>query len=123
MRDFVTKDVQVLNSERVIGYNTYNNILEQEQGQSQDIQIDSNSDFYNVTVNFIMKRKSSGKQANQPKELPIQDYENSLNEVEKHQQKQQQEKADSDEENEPKVIMPNELKIPKVNETVNVEED
>jgi len=29
MRDFVTKDVQVLNSERIIGYNTYNNILEQ----------------------------------------------------------------------------------------------
>lgn len=30
LRDFVTKDVQVLNSERIIGYNTYNNILEQE---------------------------------------------------------------------------------------------
>jgi len=30
LRDFVTGDVQVLNSERIIGYNTYNNILEQE---------------------------------------------------------------------------------------------
>lgn len=28
LRDFVTKDVQVLNSERIIGFNTYNNILE-----------------------------------------------------------------------------------------------
>jgi hypothetical protein len=56
LRDYVTKDVQVLNSERIIGYNTYNNILEQEKGR-KSLAIDNNSDFYNVTVNFIMKRK------------------------------------------------------------------
>jgi hypothetical protein len=37
LRDFVTKDVQVLNSERIIGYNTYNNILEQEQGMNKNL--------------------------------------------------------------------------------------
>lgn len=116
LRDYVTKEVQVLNSERIVGYNTYSNILEQEQGQKKDISIDSNSDFYNVTVNFIMKRKQSGQKGNQgPKELPISLYENSINEVERHQQKQAQEKADqqAEEESEPKVIMPNELTLPK----------
>jgi hypothetical protein len=114
LRDFVTKDVQVLNSERIIGYNTYNNILEQEQGK-KDSNIDNNSDFYNVTVNFIMKRKSGSKQDIQvPKELPIAVYENSINEVEKHQSKLAQEKAEqvAEEESEPKIIMPSELKIP-----------
>ena len=29
-RDSVTKDIQVLNSERIVGYNTYSNILDKE---------------------------------------------------------------------------------------------
>ena len=75
LRDFVTKDVQVLNSERIIGYNTYNNILAQSHNLNSD-----NADYYNVTVNFIMKRSTSGKQITR-KELPIQVYEKSVAEV------------------------------------------
>jgi hypothetical protein len=59
-----------------------------------------------------MKRKSSNKFNSGPKEIPISVYENSLMEVERHQSKVAQEKAESlaEEENEPHVIMPNELK-------------
>lgn len=103
LRDFVTKDVQVLNSERIIGYNTYNNILAQEH---RDINLASdNSDYYNVTVNFIMKRSTTSK-SNTRKELPIQVYENSVAELEIKKQKKE---SEADEDNEPKVIMPNEL--------------
>lgn len=61
-----------------------------------------------------MKRKSNNKLNNGPKEIPIQVYENSLAEVEKHQVKVAQEKADTlaEDENEPHIIMPSELKIP-----------
>lgn len=63
-----------------------------------------------------MKRKASYKANSGPKEIPIQVYENSLMEVERHQNKVAQEKAESlaEEENEPHVIMPSELKIPSV---------
>jgi len=65
-----------------------------------------------VTVNFITKRKPqiiNGKQISQgPKELPLNVYENSIQEVEKQQMIQSQEKAEqlADEESEPRVIMP-----------------
>lgn len=80
-----------------------------------DRQIDQNSDFYNVTVNFIMKRRGKGG-SHAPKELPIQVYENSINEAEKNQQKAAIEAAQQsvDDDSEPKVIMPNDIKtIPK----------
>ena len=87
MRDQVTKDVQVLNSERIIGYNTYNDILENT--KSSFTELEDNSDFYNVTVNFIVKRKPtnpSGKAvATQHKELQVADYEKAISQVEKSQ--------------------------------------
>lgn len=117
VRDFITKDVQVLNAERIVGYNTYNNILEKQ--HSKALNSDSNSDFYNVTVNFVMKRKPTivaagnreGKPAIVQKELPISVYENSIAEAEKINRERKAEQ-EADEANEPKVIMPSEIKIP-----------
>ena len=54
LRDAVTQDVQVLNSERIIGYSTYSNILERDKMlASMD-----DADYYNVTVNLVVKRGS-----------------------------------------------------------------
>ena len=54
-RDNVAKEVQVLTSEKIIGYNTYSNILDQTQKLQSSM---DDSDYYNVTVNFIVKRNS-----------------------------------------------------------------
>ena len=110
LRDFVTKDVQVLNSERIIGYNTYNNILEKSKHLNSE-----NADYYNVTVNFIMKRNTAGgKAANAHRELPIQVYEKSVAEVVSQKQKRADDAQDED--NEPKVIMPAEIAKNKLSE-------
>jgi hypothetical protein len=92
VRDFVTKDVQVLNSERIIGYNTYNNILQ----RSKEPDTDQSADFYNVTVNFVMKRTAPGDKHDRlrPKDLPVSVYESSVNALELHQQQLAQEKAE-----------------------------
>lgn len=121
VRDYITKDVQVLNAERIVGYNTYNNILEKQ--QSKALNSDSNSDFYNVTVNFVMKRKGAapvaGNREGKPivqKELPISVYENSIAEAEKISREKAEQ--DTDEANEPKVIMPSEIKLPPKDKSV-----
>ena len=54
MRNSVTKDLQVLNSEHIIGYNTYS-MIQKDMSQSQAM---DDSEYYNVTVNFIVKRGS-----------------------------------------------------------------
>lgn len=106
----------MLNSERIVGYNTYNNILENK--KSKQTFADNNSDFYNVTVNFVMQRKSNaakegGKQSVAQKELPISVYENSIVEAEKvNQEIKMQAEQEAESSNEPKVIMPNEIKLP-----------
>lgn len=56
-RDHVAKEVQVLTSDRILGYNTYNGILAGDDKIQASME-DGNSDYYNVTVNFIVKRSS-----------------------------------------------------------------
>ena len=53
-KDSVTQDVQVLNSERIIGYSTYSNLLEKDKLMTNM----DDSDYYNVTLNFVIKRFS-----------------------------------------------------------------
>lgn len=43
----------MLNSERIIGYNTYSNILDKEKVMATSIE---DADYYNVTVNFVVKK-------------------------------------------------------------------
>jgi hypothetical protein len=53
-KDSVTQDVQVLNAERVIGYSTYSNLLEKDKLMTNM----DDSDYYNVTINLVVKRAS-----------------------------------------------------------------
>lgn len=53
-KDSVTQDVQVLNSERIVGYSTYSNIL----GGERLMTNMDDSDYYNVTLNLVVKRSS-----------------------------------------------------------------
>lgn len=54
-RDHIGKEVQVLTSDRILGYNTYAKILDKDAQVQASIE---NPDFYNVTVNFIVQRNS-----------------------------------------------------------------
>lgn len=51
-RDSISS-IEVLENDRIMGYSTYDNILSQTHSFSMD---DRESDFYNVTVNFVVKR-------------------------------------------------------------------
>lgn len=53
-KDSVTQDVQVLNSERIVGFSTYSNLLEKDRLMTNM----DDSDYYNVTVNLVVKRFS-----------------------------------------------------------------
>jgi hypothetical protein len=53
-KDSVTQDVQVLNSERIVGYSTYSNLLEKDKLMTNM----DDSDYYNVTLNLVVKRSS-----------------------------------------------------------------
>lgn len=55
LRDSVTKDIQVLNSEKMIGYNM---MLGGEKNAMNNMD-DAGSDYYNVTVNLVIKRGSA----------------------------------------------------------------
>jgi len=55
LRDSVTKDIQVLNSEKLIGYNM---MLGGEKNAANNMD-DAGSDYYNVTVNLVIKRGSA----------------------------------------------------------------
>ena len=57
----------MLNSEKIIGYNTYSNILEKDKMIQETME---DSDYYNVTVNFVVKRNS--KFASDQKTAPVQ---------------------------------------------------
>jgi len=52
IRDQLTS-VEVIDHDRIMGYSTYNDILTQTRSFDMD---DRESDFYNVTVNFVVKR-------------------------------------------------------------------
>ena len=66
LRNGVAKEIQVLNSERIIGYSTYSGMLRNDKGEvGQQQQSDhdhsllltnDDSDYYNVTVNLIVKK-------------------------------------------------------------------
>lgn len=51
LRDSVTKDIQVVNSEKLVGYNMM-------LGGKESID-EAGSDYYNVTVNMVIKRGSA----------------------------------------------------------------
>jgi len=51
-RDSVNS-VDVIDSGKILGFSTYNNILTQ---QKTTDMVDRESDFYNVTVNFVLRR-------------------------------------------------------------------
>ena len=59
MRDTVTNEVQVLNSERIIGYDTFSQVQNQRADKIDAAMERADSDYYNVTVNFIMMRKGN----------------------------------------------------------------
>jgi hypothetical protein len=46
------KNIEVIDSSKLIGFNTYNDIMNNEKSSLDD----SESDFYNVTVNLIVRR-------------------------------------------------------------------
>ena len=103
IRDSVQRDIQVLNSERIIGYNTYNNILTQDKIDEAM----NDSDFYNVTVNFIVQRKSGFKSDSTPPKVETPQ----VAEVEPEEQTPNEEEVVmADDSESPKIIMPNELK-------------
>lgn len=58
LRDSVTKDIQVLNSEKIMGYNSYAAMLDKDKPSMNNMD-DAGSDYYNVTVNLIVKRGSA----------------------------------------------------------------
>lgn len=47
------KSVEVIDQGKIMGFNTYENILTHEKTNDAD---DRESDFYNVTVNFVVRR-------------------------------------------------------------------
>jgi len=47
--------IEMIDTSKILGFNTYNNILAQSQEANLD---DRNSDFYNVTLNLVVKRMS-----------------------------------------------------------------
>lgn len=51
IRDSVTKDIKIVNSEKLVGYNMM-------LGGKESIE-DAGSDYYNVTVNMVIKRGSA----------------------------------------------------------------
>lgn len=62
-RNGVAKEIQVLNSERIIGYSTYSSMMQNDNKDSQSADKDhsllltnDDSDYYNVTVNLIVKK-------------------------------------------------------------------
>jgi hypothetical protein len=55
----VAKEIQVLNSERIIGYSTYSSMARGDKDAQTDhsfLMTNDDSDYYNVTVNFIVKK-------------------------------------------------------------------
>lgn len=58
IRDSVTKDIQVVNSEKLIGYNSYAAIAGEGIKPMNNMD-DAGSDYYNVTVNLVIKRGSA----------------------------------------------------------------
>jgi len=64
-KDSVTQDVQVLNSERIVGFSTYSNLLERDKLMTNM----DDSDYYNVTVNLVIKRSSDYAANQHQKEL------------------------------------------------------
>ena len=67
MSEAVTQDVQVLNSERIVGYNTFNSMADKSKLDIDD------ADYYNVTVNMVVKRKSKyATEQDQKKSAPAQ---------------------------------------------------
>ena len=68
-KNSVAKDIQVLNSERIIGYNTYTSMINGDSASMsgkdglQDksfLQMNDDADYYNVTVNLIVKKGGNG---------------------------------------------------------------
>lgn len=58
-KNAVTKEIQVLNSERIIGYSTYSGMMRGEKEGQQDhslLMTNDDADYYNVTVNLIVKK-------------------------------------------------------------------
>ena len=60
----VAKEIQVLNSERIIGYSTYSGMMRNEKDGGQNdhnslLLTNDDSDYYNVTVNLIVKKGGS----------------------------------------------------------------
>lgn len=64
-KDSVTPDVQVLNAERIVGYSTFSNPLERDKLTTNM----DDSDYYNVTVNLVVKRFSDSAANQHSKEL------------------------------------------------------
>lgn len=57
----VAKEIQVLNSERIIGYSTYSGMMhggDKDGGQQEHslLMTNDDADYYNVTVNLIVKK-------------------------------------------------------------------
>ena len=68
LKNGVAKDIQVLNSERIVGYNTYEGMMRSDNQQSgakdgvQDrsfLMMNDEAEYYNVTVNFVVKKGGS----------------------------------------------------------------
>ena len=53
-RDMVNS-IDVIDNQKILGFSTYNNLLTD--GAKHDI-TDSDADYYNVTVNLVVKRMS-----------------------------------------------------------------
>jgi len=53
MRDSVNS-IEVIDSSKILGFNTYNDILSQQKSTSE--LFERESDFYNVTVNLVVRR-------------------------------------------------------------------
>jgi hypothetical protein len=51
----VASPIQVLSSEKIIGYNTYSGILDKSKQMSQ---VDE-GDYYNVTLNLVVRKGSN----------------------------------------------------------------
>jgi len=65
----VAKEIQVLNSERIIGYSTYSGMIHNDKYGQNDHSLlltNDDSDYYNVTVNLIVKKGGSSL----PSEMP-----------------------------------------------------
>ena len=68
LKNGVAKDIQVLNSERIVGYSTYEGMMRSDNSQQsakeglQDrsfLMMNDEAEYYNVTVNFVVKKGGS----------------------------------------------------------------